>query len=108
MKVLADAPKTCMSVIWRSTLIHARDKELVDCFDDYWRSTAFLQTAKLHSRKLLTEAELMQFSEQTAIRPSNSVQEPPESGRRTPQKSIDQLRHRTRLTNCPNSWIFKS
>jgi hypothetical protein len=41
------------------------DKEMTDVFDDYRRSTAFWQIAKLHSRKLITDQEFQQFSAET-------------------------------------------
>lgn len=46
-------------------LIQHRDKEMADVFNDYRRSTAFWQIAKMHSRGLLTEQEFLQFSPET-------------------------------------------
>ena len=46
-------------------LFERRDKEMGDVFDDFRRSTAFLQIAMMHSRGLLTEQEFLQFSPET-------------------------------------------
>jgi hypothetical protein len=46
-------------------LIERRDKEMADIFDDYRRSTAFWQIAKMHYRQLITDQEFQQFSPET-------------------------------------------
>jgi hypothetical protein len=46
-------------------LFERRDKEMGDVFDDFRRSTAFLQIPMMHSRGLLTEQEFLQFSPET-------------------------------------------
>jgi hypothetical protein len=46
-------------------LIERRNKELADIFDDYRRSTAFWQIAKMHYRQLITDQEFQQFSPET-------------------------------------------
>src|SRR6266536_6260968 len=42
-----------------------RDKEMADAFNDFRRSTAFMQLAIIYSRQLLTEEELIRFSPET-------------------------------------------
>jgi hypothetical protein len=46
-------------------LTERSDKEMAELFNDYRRSTAFLQIAMMHSRGLLTEQEFQQFSPET-------------------------------------------
>jgi hypothetical protein len=60
-------------------LFERRDKEMADIFNDYRRSTAFLQIAMMHSRGLLTEQEFQQFSPETR----NAITALQEFGRET-------------------------
>lgn len=46
-------------------LIHRRDKELADAFDNPRRSTALLQLAHMRGLKLLTDEEMGRFSDIT-------------------------------------------
>jgi hypothetical protein len=46
-------------------LIHQRDRELADAFNDLRRSTAFRQIAVIRSHKLWTEEEFSRFSPET-------------------------------------------
>jgi hypothetical protein len=49
-------------------LIHQRDKQMANAFDDFRRSTAVMQLAVMRRMKLLTDEDLGKFSEQTRIR----------------------------------------
>jgi hypothetical protein len=49
-------------------LIHERDKQMGNAFDDFRRSTAVMQLGIMRRMKLLTNEELGLFSEQTRIR----------------------------------------
>lgn len=46
-------------------LIHDRDRELAQAFDNPRRSTALIQICALRSRELLTDEEFARFSEDT-------------------------------------------
>jgi len=46
-------------------LVKEHDKDLGTIFNDYRRSTAFLQIAMMYNRNLLTEDEFNQFSPET-------------------------------------------
>jgi hypothetical protein len=46
-------------------LLHRRDKELAQTFDDLRRSTAFIHLASMKGRGLLTEDEFARFSQET-------------------------------------------
>jgi hypothetical protein len=46
-------------------LLQRRDKELGEAFNDFRRSTAFLQLAILRSRGLVTDEEFARFSPET-------------------------------------------
>jgi hypothetical protein len=46
-------------------VLHRRDKEVTQTFDDLRRSTAFIHLASMKGRGLLTENELLRFSQET-------------------------------------------
>ena len=46
-------------------LIEKRDKQMADAFNDYRRSTAFWQIAKMLNLGMLTPEDLAEFSEET-------------------------------------------
>ena len=46
-------------------LLQRRDKELADAFNDFRRSTAVVQLARIQSLELLTEEEFGRFSAET-------------------------------------------
>jgi hypothetical protein len=46
-------------------LLHRRDKEIAQTFDDLRRTTAFIHLASMKDRGLLTEDELVRFSQET-------------------------------------------
>ena len=46
-------------------LIRERDKEIANAFNDFRRSTAVMRLGIMRRLKLITEEELMKFSEQT-------------------------------------------
>src|SRR5690242_8709432 len=46
-------------------LIQRRDRELADAFDSPRRSTAFQQLALLRRRRLVTDEEMAEFTEET-------------------------------------------
>ncbi|MGO8733342.1 MAG: peptide ABC transporter substrate-binding protein [Terriglobia bacterium] len=46
-------------------LLHRRDKEIAQTFDDLRRSTAFIHLASMKGRGLLTEDEFVRFSQET-------------------------------------------
>lgn len=49
-------------------LIQEHDEQIAHAFDDFRRSTAVMQLAIMRRLKLLTDEELMMFSEQTRTR----------------------------------------
>ena len=49
-------------------LINERNEQLANAFDDFRRSTAVMQLGIMRRMELLTDEELVQFSEQTRIR----------------------------------------
>ena len=49
-------------------LIQKRDKEMANAFDDFRRSTAVMQLGIMRRMNLLTDQELILFSEQTRTR----------------------------------------
>jgi hypothetical protein len=49
-------------------LIHQRDKQMANAFNDFRRSTAVMQLGIMRRMKLLTDEELSMFSEQTRVR----------------------------------------
>ena len=46
-------------------VLHRRDKEIAQTFDDLRRSTALTQLASMKARGLLTEDEFLRFSQET-------------------------------------------
>jgi hypothetical protein len=46
-------------------LINQRNEEIADAFDDYRRSTALFQIAKMQQLGVVTDEEFRQFSEET-------------------------------------------
>jgi hypothetical protein len=46
-------------------LIQRRNREIAEAFDDFRRSTAVIQLAKIQAHDLLTEEEFSRFSEET-------------------------------------------
>lgn len=49
-------------------LIHERDEQMANAFDDFRRSTAVMQLAIMRRMKLLSDEDLNMFSEQTRTR----------------------------------------
>ena len=60
-----DSHKTYLALY---KLFEERDEEMARIFNDYRRSTAFLQIAMMYDRKLITEQEFQQFSPETTNR----------------------------------------
>jgi hypothetical protein len=46
-------------------LLERRDRDIADVFEDFRRSTAIYQLARMHSREMLTEEEFALFSPET-------------------------------------------
>lgn len=49
-------------------LLHSRDRELGDAFNDLRRSSALIQLAHMRHHQLFTEEEFMKFSKETRDR----------------------------------------
>jgi hypothetical protein len=62
-RVVSDSTRTIHErylAVYR--LLHERDRELAEAFDDLRRSTALLRLAQIQSHELLTEEEMSHFS----------------------------------------------
>ena len=64
-RVNSDRAKSHRKYLDICEVIHRRDKEIAQTFNDLRRSRAFTQIASLKGRGLLTEDEFLRFSQDT-------------------------------------------